>query len=204
MGPFAEGELVLIRSNVPHCWKNNSTIDSESSSLVIQWNKGIHAKVPEMDGVFKLLKAASKGILFKKENISEVVLLFKELLTLESTDLYLKLQSLLVLLSQWEYRELSEKNFIDDLPSEYSSRIRKVHDYVEKHYHTKIQLQELAHLLNMSEQSFSRFFSKIMGRPFFTFLNQYKINIAKRMLMDTDWSVREICLVERKGFQVCL
>ena len=51
----------------------------------------------------------------------------------------------------------------------------------------------MANLVNMSTQSFSRFFSKIMGRPFFTFLNEYRINLAKRMLMDTDWSVREIC-----------
>ncbi|AUC23907.1 AraC family transcriptional regulator [Cellulophaga sp. 20_2_10] len=193
VGPFEEGELVLVRTNVPHCWKNNSIINTGCSSIVIQWNTGIYAKVPEMESVFKMLKAASKGILFTKENASEVFTLLKELLTLEGTELYLKFQNILVLLSRFEYRELSEKSFIDDLPSEYSSRIRKVHDYVESHYHKKIQLKELADLVNMSEQSFSRFFNKIMGRPFFTFLNQYKINMAKRMLMDTDWSVREIC-----------
>jgi transcriptional regulator GlxA family with amidase domain len=44
----------------------------------------------------------------------------------------------------------------------------------------------------MSEQSFSRFFSKMMGRPFFTFLNEYRINIASRMLIDTDLSVAQI------------
>ncbi|MCL7762502.1 AraC family transcriptional regulator [Polaribacter sp. Z014] len=193
VGPFEAGELVLVRTNVPHCWKNNSVKNSTCSSIVIQWNTGIYARVPEMENVFKMLKAASKGILFTKENANEMFSLLKELLTLEGTELYLKLQNILVLLSNFEYRELSEKRFIDDLPTEYSSRIRKVHDYVESHYHKKIQLKELADLVNMSEQSFSRFFSKIMGRPFFTFLNQYKINMAKRMLMDTDWSVREIC-----------
>lgn len=193
VGPFAEDELVLIRSNVPHCWKNNSKIETDCTSLVIQWNIGIYARVPEMDGVFKMLKDASKGLLFKKEDTLKVIELLRELLNVEGTELYLKLQSLLVMLSNFEYRELSERSFIDDLPSEFSSRIRKIHDFVENNYQRKIHLKELAALVNMSDQSFSRFFSKIMGRPFFTFLNQYRINIAKRMLMDTDWSVREIC-----------
>lgn len=193
VGPFAEDELVLIRSNVPHCWKNNSKIETDCTSLVIQWNIGIYARVPEMDGVFKMLKDASKGLLFKKEDTLKVIELLRELLNIEGTELYLKLQSLLVMLSNFEYRELSERSFIDDLPSEFSSRIRKIHDFVENNYQRKIHLKELAALVNMSDQSFSRFFSKIMGRPFFTFLNQYRINIAKRMLMDTDWSVREIC-----------
>ena len=193
VGPFEEGELVLIRSNVPHCWKNGPLNDVKCSSIVVQWNKGIYAKVPEMEKVFNMLRASSKGIIFRKKDSNHILPLLKELLELEGTNLYLKLQLLLVILSELEYSVLSEASFIDDLPSEYSSRIRKIHNYVEKNYHRKIKLQELSELVNMSEQSFSRFFSKLMGRPFFTFLNEYRINLAKRMLMDTDWSVREIC-----------
>ncbi|WP_430928723.1 AraC family transcriptional regulator [Polaribacter marinivivus] len=193
VGSFEEGELVLIRSNVPHCWKNSVISNTGCTSLVVQWNKGIYAKVPEMEIVFKMLKDASKGLIFNRKDTLKVLPLIKDLLLLEGTDLYLKLQNLLVLLSNFEYQQLSEKNFIDDLPSKFSSRIRKVHNYVENNYQRKIKLEEIANLVNMSEQSFSRFFSKLMGRPFFTFLNEYRINLAKRMLMDTDWSVREIC-----------
>jgi len=44
----------------------------------------------------------------------------------------------------------------------------------------------------MSEQAFSRFFTKMMGRSFITFLNEYRINIAARLLLDTDDSVSQI------------
>jgi AraC-like DNA-binding protein len=67
-----------------------------------------------------------------------------------------------------------------------------VHDFISKNYIHKVHLKEVAYLVNMSEQSFSRFFSKMMGRPFFTFLNEYRINIAVRMLLDGDNSVSEI------------
>tara|TARA_X000001036_G_scaffold117520_1_gene110969 strand:+ start:745 stop:1581 length:837 start_codon:yes stop_codon:yes gene_type:complete len=193
VGPFEEGELVLIRSNVPHCWKNSHLNQSKCASLVIQWNKDIYSKVPEMEKVFNMLRAASKGIIFEKKDINIIIPYLKELLKLKGTKLYLKLQFLLVILSELNYKELSESSFIDDLPKIYSSRIRKVQKYVEDNYHRKMKLRELAELVNMTEQSFSRFFKKIMGRPFFTFLNQYRVNIAKRMLMDSDWSIREIC-----------
>ena len=193
VGPFEEGELVLIRSNVPHCWKNSNLTQSKCVSLVVQWNKDIYSKVPEMDKVFNMLRAASKGIIFEKKGVNNIVPYLNELLKLEGTKLYLKLQFLLVMLSDLNFKELSESSFIDDLPRIYSSRIRKVQRFVEDNYHRKIKLRELAELVNMTEQSFSRFFKKIMGRPFFTFLNQYRVNIAKRMLMDSDWSIREIC-----------
>ena len=64
----------------------------------------------------------------------------------------MKLQSLLVMLSDFNYNVLSESSFIDYLPELYSSRIRKVQRYVEDNYHRKMKLRELAELVNMTEQ----------------------------------------------------
>lgn len=50
----------------------------------------------------------------------------------------------------------------------------------------------MANLVNISEQSFSRFFTKMMGRAFFTSLNEYGNNIAARILIDTDELVSQI------------
>ena len=55
-----------------------------------------------------------------------------------------------------------------------------------------IYLRELGDLGSLSEQSLARFFSKMMGRSFFTFLNEYRVNMAARMLVDTDDSVSRI------------
>lgn len=192
VGAYEPGELVLLRSNLPHCWKNHVQQDGKSVSIVVQWNKGVFAKVPELVALFDMLTAASKGIIYNKVEIGPLIPVLKELPLLTGHKLYVQFLDLLVRLSGCTYRTLSEASFIDDLPLEYGSRMAKTHEFVEAHYGRKIYLKELADLVNMSEQSFSRFFSKMMGRPFFTFLNEYRVNMASRMLIDTDWSVSQI------------
>lgn len=192
VGPYEVGELVLLRSKLPHCWKNEINETRKAKSLVIQWNKGIFTHVPELAPVFNMLKTASKGIIFNKAEVAHLIPKFKALVHLEGHELYVSLLSLLVKLSECTHNTLSEASFIDDLPSEYGKRIAKVHDFVEINYNQKIYLKEVADLVNMSEQSFSRFFNKMMGRSFFTFLNEYRVNIATRMLIDSDETVSQI------------
>lgn len=192
VGSYEPGELVLVRSNLPHCWKNQVQLEGQSKSVVVQWDKGIFVKVPELAPVFKMLKTASKGIIFDKNETLPLIKSFKKLPQLKGHDLYVRLLTLLVELSKCKYKTLSETSFTDDIPTEYGNRMTKVHDFVGAHFNRKIYLRELAGLVNMSEQSFSRFFSKMMGRPFFTFLNEYRINMAARMLLDTDHSISQI------------
>lgn len=192
VGPYQTGELVLLRSNLPHCWKNQLEEDRQARSVVIQWDKGIFAKIPELAPLLALLRAAARGLLFTPTDVEELIADVRRLPSLKGHQLYVQLLSILLQLSECKYITLSENRFIDDLPTEYSDRMSKVHDFVEANYPRKIYLKELAQLVSMSEQSFSRFFSKMMGRPFFSFLNEYRINIAGRMLVDTDWPVAQI------------
>jgi AraC-like DNA-binding protein len=51
----------------------------------------------------------------------------------------------------------------------------------------------------MTEEYFSRYFSKTMKKPFFEFLNEYKINRACKLLIETDKQISEICYAS--GFE---
>ncbi|GLR16836.1 AraC family transcriptional regulator [Portibacter lacus] len=192
VGAYKPGEVVLLRSNLPHCWKNMSDQNSLSKSIVIQWNKEIYANVPELDGVFKMINIAAKGIIFSEHEVAPMISSIRGLLRLNGSQLYIELLSLLSNLSSCSYTTLSEASFKNDMPNGYNSRIAKIFDFVSIHYQRRIYLKELAGLVNMTEQSFSRFFTKMMGRSFFTYLNEYRINIAARMLSHTDHSVSNI------------
>jgi len=192
VGRYEPGELVLLRSNLPHCWKNYDHTKGLAKSTVIQWNEGIFANTPELEPLFRMMKRASRGIIFEK---SEVEHLTPEVLKLPSYaggDLYLGLLSVLLSLSSASFRPLSEASFLREAPLEHNRKIAKVHTYVNTHYDHKIRLRDLGALVNMTEASFSRFFTKMMGRPFFTYLNEFRVNVASRLLIDTDKSVGEI------------
>ncbi len=192
VGPYEPGELTLLRSNLPHCWKNHVRQGQSSKSIVVHWNREIFAKVPELTPVFDMLQTASKGILFDKKDTAPLIGAIRKLPLSKGHDLYIKLLTVLTELAKCEYRTLSESSFMDDMPSKFGTRMATVHSFVETNFDRKIYLAEVAGLVSMSEQSFSRFFGKMMGRSFFVFLNEYRINISVRMLLDTDRSVSQI------------
>ncbi|WPR73359.1 AraC family transcriptional regulator [Algoriphagus sp. NG3] len=192
VGGYQPGELVLLRSNLPHCWKNNSTQGGNSKSFVVQWNPGIFPEVPELASLHQLLKASSKGLIFDKEAVKLLIPKLKSLPDLSGQQLYIQLLSILSGLSSANYSTLSAASFTEDIPSEYGSRMAKIHDFVGENFGRKIYLKELAELVNLSEQSFSRFFTKMMGRPFFAFLNEYRVNHTARLLVDTEASISDI------------
>lgn len=192
VGPYEPGELVLLSSNLPHCWKNVPHKNVLSKSVVIQWNKEVLPRIPELKVVFELLRKADKGLIFDKSQSGPLLPLIQKLPDAKEHELYIQLLNILTLLSNCSYKTLSESRFRDNLTSEHGSRMSSIHDFISKNFSRKIYLKEVADLVNMSEQSISRFFTKMMGRPFFTFLNEYRINMAVRMLLDSDDSVGEI------------
>lgn len=192
VGPYQPGELVLLRSNLPHCWKNNTQQKRQSKSIVVHWNLEVFPIVPELSALFNMLRTAARGVIFDKKETVDLLPHLQHLPRLEGQDLYLELLTLLVKLSKTDYRTLSSASFTKDLPSEYGSRMAKAHDFVVENFNRKIYLKELADLVNMSEQSFSRFFTQMMGRPFFNFLNEYRVNLSTRLLLDTDDPVSHI------------
>ncbi len=66
--------------------------------------------------------------------------------------------------------------------------------YIRENYREKIYVRDLASLLNLNEQYFSRFFKKAIGRSPMEYVNEYRIRQSMQLLKETDHSVTEICL----------
>ncbi|WNJ18361.1 AraC family transcriptional regulator [Pontibacter sp. G13] len=191
VGPYAPGELVLLSSYLPHCWKNHPN-QSLASSTVIQWNGDIIPQIPETQSIHSMLTRAELGLIFDPETADEVVPQLAHIPELTGAARFSALINVLGKLAESPAEPLSTIRFDRGISSEVSSRIGTIQDFVARHYPRKITLAEVAALVHLSEQAFSRFFSKAMGRPFFTFLNEYRINMAGHMLMSTDWSISQI------------
>ncbi|MEH0152637.1 AraC family transcriptional regulator [Limibacter armeniacum] len=192
MAAFEEGDLVLIASQLPHCWKNDEHYQSTSKALVIQWHTQLFHDIPELQAIHRLLKLAQRGISFSAVSAA-LVDKMEEVIEAPPLNKYLLLHEILdELANRTDYQLLAGDSYVYDHSPETSNRIMKVQQFVQQHYKQKIMLTDIAHELHMSEQSFSRFFSKVMQRSFFIYLNEYRINIASRMLLETDRQVAEI------------
>ena len=82
---------------------------------------------------------------------------------------------------QNENEEASEMRFI-----------RPALEYIYLGYSDCLSLDEIAHKVGVSKYHFARSFKKAVGCTFIEYLNRVRCREAKRMLTDTDTSVREV------------
>lgn len=201
---FYEGELVLLGSNLPHSW--NTTADQEQpvNAIVIylkedfldkNWMQSI-----EFEGIRNLFALMNKGIKVDNKVAAELKQKFYELLNASPFEkLMILLQVLEYLSHNQEYRFLCQQEFTCDFDDTDKTRINAVYNYIQTHYQEQVSLADIASKLSMSEEYFSRYFSKTMKKPFFEFLNEYKINRACKLLIETDKQISEICYAS--GFE---
>lgn len=90
-------------------------------------------------------------------------------------------------LSQEITKSIQEQNIFD-----------QVNLFVIWNAHKRLTLNDVANHVNMSRFSFCAFFKKYTGKTFFTYLEEYRINLACRMLKEENTSIANICY--RSGF----
>jgi len=193
---FEEGELILLAPGIPHNWVNKKNKSSTYSSLVMQWDgefiDNMCRFTPEFSQIGKLLSLSSKGVVLNKDSAREIRRCTKDLLNLPPFEkLILLLQILNDFSKSEEYKFLSQEGFQPKkaIPN---TRIETVKEFVENNFGEKITLKMVADRVNMSEGAFSRFFSQTYKKPFFTYLNEFRIHKAYKFLEETDLRVNEI------------
>lgn len=195
---FKENDLILIGPNVPHCWKNPVRKKSTSRAIVIHWDEKLidngWTGKKEFSTICNLIQSSCQVLRFNEAVARSLRKKFIELIELPPFEKLILLLQILNQLSQTnKVNVLCKQNAMYNISSIDSERISNVQLYVKQHYHKKITLKDVASHLNVCEEYFSRFFSKMMNKTFFTFLNEYRINIASQLLIETNMPIAEIC-----------
>ena len=66
--------------------------------------------------------------------------------------------------------------------------------YIQDHYKKEISLVDVSRQVNVSPYYFSKIFKEETGENFTEYLTNLRIEKAKELLRDTEYSVKEICL----------
>lgn len=195
---FGDDDLVLLGPDLPHCWKNSSAQTGAAKAVVIQWGENFLGEGwlnrPEFESIKSMFQTSVNGIRFEKDAAIEVKDIMLNMVDMPSFDKMLALLQLLQQLAREKRFEIVCRDGFDyNLTTHESDRLKNVFNFIETNYAKKISLAQLSEKVFMSEESFSRFFSKVMKKPFFYFLNEYRINKACKMLIGTNEPVSQIC-----------
>lgn len=78
------------------------------------------------------------------------------------------------------------------------TRLDKIFSYIEHHYYESLSLDDIAGFMNFSPGYFTRFFKNNTGMTFVQFLQNYRLNRAKWLLLNEDIAISQVA--ERVGF----
>ena len=191
-------ELVLVGPNIFHCWEDFHNTATQIHEITIQFPADLIGEGLLSKNVFKPIKElfqhAQRGIAFSRQTIKQVE---DKLLTISKKngfDSILELQSLLFdLATSRNQRLLTNASFQRANDFYNSESIEKMYNYIKENYNKKIKLEEVAKLLNMSVISFTRLIKQHTGKSFIDFLNEMRLGLATRQLIETNTSVAQIC-----------
>jgi len=193
---YTQSDLVFIGGNLPHL-NFDYRLRSDYHQIVIQLRTDFlgtaFSLAPEFLQIKQLFKAAEYGIAFNGETKALVAEKLKQMDSLNSLEQLLALISIFQLLAGSDETErlnidLTSKDFIlkDKI------RMGAIYEYIDANFHQKPDVNVVAQKVNLTTPAFCRYFKRQTNITFTEFVNQYRIERAKNLLMQSH-NVSETC-----------
>jgi len=192
-------ELCLIANeNLEHAWMNYHCDSKEIHEITIQFHKDLFLESflnkKQFQSIAVMFENAKKGIIFSRPTIEQVKLSLNSLSRSQSG--FYSVIELLTILHELsndkEARILCSSTFTNRDDSSESRRVQKVINFLHANYQNEIRLIDVANYVSMSEVSFSRFMKKRTGKNYIDYLNDLRLGIASRFLVDSSKTITEI------------
>jgi AraC-like DNA-binding protein len=195
---YNNGDLILIGSNLPHFGLTNDMTRNENET-VIQMKPDFLGDfffdIPEMKNIKNLLNQSRGGIAFG-EDVKRRIGPMIELMTGQMP--FQRLISILEILNDLahcsDYKVLNADGFSLELHVQDNKKINTIFNYVKENYKQAITLEEISELVSMTTPSFCRYFKKITSKTFVTFVNEYRLVHASKLLAEKPISINEVSI----------
>ncbi len=201
---FEAGDLVLIGNQLPHCWQSDKLTYSnlkelETKAVIIQFDKYFFSQVfqyPEFASILTLLKKSKRGVAFSTLTVTQQKQSIINLTSIEGVEKILAFIRLLNDLSiADDSRQLASPAFESASENEAFSRITDTLKFIEQNYNQKLSLSEIAKTYNMSPSAFCNYFRRKTGKTLVSYINEFRVAQACRLLLNSDKNISEIAFV---------
>lgn len=196
IGNFEGSDLVFIGSNIPHL-NFDYGIKTEYQKVVLQikedFLKNDFTTIPELLSIYQLFENSKKVICFHGTVKDKIGKRLQKIHLLSHFEQFIEVLSLFqILATSYEMTFLHDKPFENLYNNKEQLRLKVVYKFIEENYQRAVSIEEISHLTHLSKAAFCRYFKKMTRLTFTEFLNQYRIEHAKRLLK-SDKNVTETC-----------
>ena len=193
---YSHSDLVFIGGNLPHL-NFDYRLRNDYHQIVIQLKTDFLgtaiSTAPEFNAIYALFKSADYGISFYGETKQLVAQKLKQLNGLDSFEQLMQLIHIFQILADTNERtilneDLTSKDFIlkDKI------RMGAIYEYIDSFYDQKPDVNQVAAKVHLTTPAFCRSFKRQTNMTFTDFVNQYRIERAKNLLIQ-DQNVTETC-----------
>ena len=199
---YEGSDLALIGPNIPHL-NFDFGVKTIVETVVVQMKEHFLGvpffTLPEIADINDLFERAKTGLAFYGETKRLAGEKLKQLTSLSHFDQLITLLQVFQLLAESkETIELKTRPIAHISVLKEQQRLHKIYHFIETHYHHSINVNEVAKFSHLTTAAFCRYFKKSTHLTFTDFLNQYRINQAKKLLLQKK-SVSEACY--ESGFE---
>jgi AraC-like DNA-binding protein len=189
-------DLALIGSYIPHL-NFDYGVKATVETVVIQFPETYFEsgliRIPELKKVVELMERAKTGLAFTGETKRIAGVRLKKLQNLDRFHQFMELMSIFQFLAESnEYVDLDVRPISSQTILKQQERMHRIQQFVETNFQKPIDTQQIAAEVNLSLPAFCRYFKKTTKLTYTDFVNQYRVQYAKKLLIQ-DKNVTETC-----------
>ncbi len=189
-------DLALIGSYIPHL-NFDYGVKATVETVVIQFPETYFeaglARIPELQKVVDLMERAKTGIAFTGETKRIAGIRLKKLQYMDRFHQFMELMSIFQFLAvSEEFEDLEVRPISSQTILKQQERMHRIHQFVEMNFQKPIDTQQIAEEVNLTLPAFCRYFKKATKLTYTDFVNQYRVQYAKKLLIQ-DKNVTETC-----------
>ena len=190
LGPYDDGDLVLVGPNLPHTWCSSSAIDPARPHVALvswfseDWAREVLRLMPELSGIGQMLRDARRGILFSRAVSLAVREQIETLPGVPSSERLLTLLGVLSRLAADSQRELLANGSTSPAPIAPDPRLQRVLNHLHAHFTQTVDVNELAELASVSPSALHRMFRRHTRLTPIAYAMKLRIGSACSILME--------------------
>lgn len=190
---YYNGDLILVGSNLHHMAFTENFSDNKTE-VVIQLKPDFLGNslniTPELNKIYQLFNKAKCGLSFSepiKSEVGEAILGLQYESYFQS---FITLVSILNKLANSQVIYLNNSN-LEDVNENY--QLKRLFNFVKYNFRKEISLKQASEKVSMTAPSFCRYFKRNTGKTFISYVNEYRVKHASKLLMQTNMDIKSIC-----------